>query len=171
MVQTPAGHEPSAAEVAESLGLSSLEQEIADTYLAGGQSMRAAFAAVVGEDQVDTMTEGQIRRALRNVEKRTRPYRLAIRSEAADRAGVTLEGLIEQAHADREFAQREGNAAAAIAATKLIAQLSGHVAKNGSHGVQAVALGAVALLEAVEEKARRDAAQRALVDVTPRRRG
>jgi len=147
-------------------GLSAIERQVAELHVAGGTSFRKAFLEVIGSDAAEQYTAVQLRSAVNALTRKVRPYVQAMVAEAAERATVSREALIEQAHLDREYAISEGNPAAAVAATKLIAQLSGVVAGNGANPGSGGMGDAVALLDAVERLSRARAGGDA-IDVTP----
>jgi len=155
------GQAPTAAQLRAQL--TDLESEVADTYLQGGFSMRAAVRAVIGGDTHDAMQKREGQLLVRRIRERVGPYVVQASQEAGERAGISRQALIEQAMLDREFAIEQENPAAAVAATKLAAQLSGYGGVQKADAVEGMQT-AVQLLEAVERLARGDKPQPVIID-------
>ena len=125
------------------------DRESAARVTGAGESYAKACRAVVGADarQVE----------INAIRQRIQPLVREIHAAAVESAAISRADLIEQARQDRDFAIDTGNAAAAISATKLLAQLVGAVDESS-------AVDPIRLLEAVERIA---AARHGPVNVTP----
>lgn len=111
------------------------ERDVAALVTGQGMSYAGACREIFGADVKPSVVAA--------IRQRISPLVREIQAQSVEIAALGRAELIEQARQDRDFAVKLGNPAAAVAATKLLAQLAGAVNDSG-------AVDPVSLLNAVE---------------------